>query len=266
MSYSGFYGSEPEFAGLQPIQNKFLQGNYLQALQFKEGFVFIRVIARQIIQFKPYNVITTGGAAVYLAPQTGSGDIQLRDPNSLQNSVLFVPQNLPFQLLHVGIGIRPIQIKAFIRYPDASTVMGGWPNLNAVNPSASPNYEYGYFSSVESPYESPTDYTEMFIPVNTQIGFEFWNSEPIAGGAGGLPGNSYQPALNILAANYSIQVLNPTQQPDQTLIWKIATRAVPAAYNIVGAFLSPLSYQLDSTWLVSPISLQQAINLPHGSG
>ena len=246
-----------EFLGVQPIQNKFLQGNYLAALEFASGFVFIRALSRQIIHFKPYNVVDTNGDAVFVAPQTTSGDINLRDPNALQDSLLFIPTNYPYQLLHVGIGIKPVQIKAYVRYPDASTVTGQWPNLNPINPQK--GFDYGYFSSIESPYETPTDFTEMVIPENTQIGLEFFNSEPTGG-------NSYQPTLNILAANYEIQVLSPVQEPDKSLIYKIAARTVPAAYMVVGAFQDPLQFVFDKDWGVSPITIQQALALGSSGG
>jgi hypothetical protein len=240
--------------GIVPITSKFLQANHLLALRFQDGFIFTRILGREIKHFKPYNVIDPNGAAVDIPPQTASSQLRLRDPDDLRSSILFIPRTKPFRLLHVGIGIKPTPIKMYVRFPESEEAFGRFPNLSAIAPDR--GVRTGYVSGLESPYEEPTDFLELFIPTSVELGFIFFNSDTTA---------THQPVLNIIAADYELQILSPLKQPDASLIKKMAERRIPAAFGTVGPIEKPLSartIRLDEVWQVSPITIDQALQLP----
>ena len=43
--------------GIIPIEKKFMQNNYLFALEFREGYIFGRTMRRRILQYKPWSLI-----------------------------------------------------------------------------------------------------------------------------------------------------------------------------------------------------------------
>jgi len=247
--------SEPR-PGLIPIREKFLQNNYLLAVQFEEGYIFARTIRRRICQYRPYPLIDTTGASIDISPAGHQPEIVLRDPRNVTRKILFLETftmaGLPW-ILHGSIGIKPEQILMYARFPPAGDIPGRFPNLDPIRPSE--GNRLGYVSAFESPYEEPTDFVEYMIPPTMDIGFEFYNTDTE---------RSHSPVLNILFAVYWIQVLRPDRHP--RLISKIALREVPAAFFTIGFGDKPLSapYNLYTQWETTPISLDQAAALGGG--
>ncbi len=242
--------------GIIPIVEKFLQPNYLFALEFREGFIFGRVIRRRICHYKPYPLIDSNGNAIDISPSSYQSEIILRDPRNTANKILYLDSSTnsgyPW-ILHGSIGIKPEYIYMYPRFPSGKDIPGKFPNLDPVRPSSGDNL--GYVSSNESPYEEPTDFIEYVIPPHQDIGFEFYNKDP---------DRSHQPVLNILFAVYWFEILTPDKHGK--LISKIASRDVPAAFMTVGFGDTPLDLgsTLRTDWKVTPMTLDEAISLGGG--
>lgn len=215
---------EKDKVGIKPIWQRFLLKNQLFSLDFKEGFVFARVIRRRICHYKPWNLIDSNGDAVDIGEDSHAGPYRFRDPRNTANDILFLEtstnQGYPW-LLHGGIGIRPQQILMYPRYPEGKTIPGKFPNLDPIKPSSG---EYlGYVASQQSPFEQPTDYIEYVIPPHQRIAAEYYNQDD---------DRDHQPVLHLLFAVYWFQILTLDTHPE--LVGKIAERRVPSTFLTVG--------------------------------
>jgi len=239
--------------GIKPITEKFLQNNYLFALEFREGFVFGRVIRRRICHYKPYPLIDTDGTAVDISPGGHQAELSLVDPRNTSKEILYLDTTTKAGfawIMHGSIGIKPQYIYMYPRFPSGQDIPGKFPYLDAIHPSDGDNL--GYVSGLESPYEQPTDFVEYIIPPLEKIGFEFYNKDP---------NWSHQPVLNILFAIYFFQVLRPERHAK--LISDIATRRVPAAFFTVGFGDQPIELgdRLATDWNIMPMRLDEAAEL-----
>lgn len=242
--------------GIIPIMKKFLQPNYLFALEFREGFIFGRVIRRRICQYKPYPLIDTNGNPIDIAPLSYQSEISLVDPRNTAKDILYLDRTTnagyPW-ILHGSIGIKPEYIYMYPRFPSGKDIPGKFPNLDPIRPSMGDNV--GYVNSAQSPYEEPTDYIEYIIPPLLKIGFEFYNKDP---------DRSHQPVLNILFAVYWLDIFKP--ETHGKLISKIALREIPAAFMTVGFGDTPIDFgdALRKEWGIEPMKLDEAITLGGG--
>jgi hypothetical protein len=239
--------------GVKPIQERFLYPNYLFAMEFREGWIFGRVVRRRICQYKPYRVVDSTGAVVDIAASSAQAELRLRDPRNPDVDVLFLDTSTnsgyPW-FLHGSIGIKPEYILAYLRYPEGKEIPGKFPEVDPIKPSSGDFL--GYINSTKSPYDSPTDYVELVITPHRHIGVEYYNIDP---------NRAHQPVLNLYFALYWFQPLNP--KTHARLISRIAARDVPAAFFTVG--FSDLPEDLGDTlkvdWKVEPMSLDSALAL-----
>jgi len=243
--------------GLVPIMKKFLNPNFLMALEFSEGFIFGRVLRRRIMQYRPYSLINSAGTTVDIAASSAQGELWLRDSRNTAKDILYMDtttdRGLPW-VLHGAIGWKPHQIMVYPRIPEGSDVPGKFPDIDPVIPSA--GNRTGFYSGMESPYDVPTDFMEYIIPPKTHISHEFYN----------LDTEIHNPVANILFALYHFQIFTPliaTPAPTNRIIRDIALRHIPAAFFTVGFTSNPLPLgdTLREDWKVSPISLDEAATL-----
>lgn len=239
-----------DIKGIIPIAEKFLQPNYLMALEFRQGFVFGRVIRRRICQYKPYALVDSAGSVIDIAATTHQAELRFRDPRNPDKDILYldVTTNSGYPwILHGSIGIKPQYIYMYPRFPEGKDIPGKFPNVDPIQPSAGDLL--GYVNELKSPYEEPTDYVEYVIPPLQHLAAEYYNKDSA---------RSHQPVMNLLFVVYWFQALSAGRHPD--LIAKIATRQVPAAFLTVG--FGDFPFELGDTvardWRATPISLDEA--------
>jgi len=236
--------------GIVPIVEKFLQPNYLLALQFQEGFIFGRVVRRRICQYKPYAVIDSNGNTVDIDASSHQSELRFRDPRNTENDILYLDEatdnNFPW-IFHGAIGIKPQYINMYLRFPEGQTIPGKFPELDQIKPSSGD--DLGYINSLNSPYESPTDFVEIVIPPKIHLGAEYYNKDP---------NRKHQPVLNLLFALYWFEIFNPSRHA--SIIRKIALREVPAAFLTVGFADRPyqMGTALQNDWKAIPLKLEDA--------
>lgn len=213
-----------EQLGILPIVKKFLQPNYLFALQVREGFYFGRVIRRRICQYAPFEVVDSDGNDVDIPASTHQGEIRFRDPRNVAKSVLHLDaetnSGLPW-FYHGAIGVAPDPIRLYLRYPEGDIIPGKFPNLDPVRPAQGDNFSF--INGFKSPYDCPTDYLEMVIPPKVELGAEYYNNDP---------DRAHQPKLNLFFALYWCEIFTPVRDGD--LVASIASRTVPASYLTMG--------------------------------
>jgi len=240
-------------SGIRPIQEKFLQNNYLMAIEFLEGFVFGRVIRRRICQYKPLALVDTTGAVVNINPKTHQPELRFLDPRNPAVDVLFLDRATIAGyaiIYHGAIGIMPQYIYMYPRFPEGKEIPGKFPIIDPIRPVEGDFI--GYINSLKSPYEEPTDFVEWVIPPYIHVGAEYYNWDEQ---------RAHQPVLNLLFALYFFEVLRPPKHAK--LISQIARRAIPAAFLTVGwgDKPEPIGDMLMKEWKVTPLSIDEAIEL-----
>lgn len=242
-----------DFKGVMPIVEKFLQPNYLFAMQFREGWIFGRVVRRRICQYKPYSLVDPALPSPYIvniAADSPQAELRFRDPRNLDVAILYleVTTNSGYPwFLHGSIGIMPQYIYMYPRFPEGKDIPGKFPNVDPIRPSKGDLL--GYVNSLKSPYEEPTDYVEYVIPPKLHIGAEYYNKDTA---------RAHNPVMNLLFALYWFEAL--TREKNARLISQIATRSVPAAFLTVGFgdFPQELGDTLKKEWAVEPMPLEEA--------
>jgi len=247
--------------GIKPIASKFMENNYLFALQFREGFVFGRTIRRRIMNHKPWSLIDADGSAVEISPSGHQAALRFRDPRAPARDILYLSSTtnagLPW-FLHGAFGIEPQQVHMYLRQPEGETIPGKFPNLNPVRPDHGD--DFGYLNSLISPYHEPTDWVEVVIPPGMHISAEYYNKDP---------DRTIRPKINILFALYWVELFKPETHPD--LIANIAARkyeGAKAAFLTVGFGDWPenMGDILMKDWDVKPMSLDEARALSERRG
>ncbi|MFB0543816.1 MAG: hypothetical protein ACETVR_03445 [Candidatus Bathyarchaeia archaeon] len=240
--------------GIIPIEKKFMQNNYLFALEFREGFVFGRTIRRRITQWKPWPLIDANGDDVdipYATPH--QAELRFRDPRNPSNAILYLSSTtnagLPW-FYHGAFGIKPQYINMYLRYPEGDIIPGKFPAVDPIRPSSGD--DISPLRSQVSPYEVPTDYHECLIQPLQHIGAEYYNKDTA---------RDHQPVLNILFCLYWTQLFKPETHPD--LIANIASRRYPATFLTVGFgdHPQPIGDQTEAAWGATPLGLDEAMTL-----
>ena len=236
--------------GIIPIQKKFLQRNYLFAMQWREGFVFGRVINRRITQYKPYSLIDSNGATVDIAASSTQAELRFRDPRNVANAILYLPQSTSVGFpwfYHGAFGVKPQYISMYLRFPEGDVIPGKFPSVDPIRPAAGDRISD--INEMVSPYEQPTDYHEIIIPPLTHISAEYYNQDDA---------RNHNPVLNILFCLYWAQIFKPGQH--DSLISNIALRKVPATYFTVGFGDHPhdMGPQMIKDWDINPMTLDEA--------
>lgn len=239
-----------DLKGIIPIQKRFLLTNHLMALEFKEGFLFGRVVRRRICHYKPYSLINAAGTTVDIAATDDQAELWLRDHRNKAVDVLYLDATtdvgFPW-MLHGAIGWKPHQIRVYPRIPEGSNVPGKFPSIDPIQPSSGD--KTGYYSGMESPYDEPTDFMEYVIPPKMHVGHQWYNPDSEA----------HNPVGNLLFALYHFDLFKPDTIHNK-MIRAIALRQVPAAYFTVGftSELIGLGVTLKADWDAVPISLDKA--------
>jgi hypothetical protein len=236
--------------GIVPIEKKFLQNNFLFALEFREGFIFGRTIRRRLCQYKPLSLIDANGNTVDIEADSTQAELRFRDPRNPSNDILFLDQTtnagLPW-FFHGAFGIRPQYVNMYLRFPEGDIIPGKFPSLDPIRPSAGDNISP--INSLVSPYEQPTDFVEIVIPPLQHIAAEYYNKDAE---------RNHNPVLNLLFCLYWVQFFTPAKHAD--LISGIASRKYPATYLTVGFgdHPQPIGEQVQKDWKVTPLSLDEA--------
>lgn len=241
--------------GIVPIASKFLQPNYLFALEFGDGWLFGRVVRRRICRFKPYVVIDESGNTVSIDSGSHEGVYRFNDPNDTDKDIVYLDaatsSGYPW-FIHGSLGVKPSGIRVYLRLPEDGAVLGAIPNLTAPQPSKGVNY--AYVDSEVSPYESPTDYAEYVVLPKIHLGAEYYNEGD----------KTVIPVVNLFFCVYWVTFFDPRKARHRERISRIANREVPAAFMTVGFATRPLDLAEVLTgddWNVELISMEEAMNL-----
>lgn len=193
------------------IKDLFLRENYLLALNFPvDGIVPLRVLAREFVEYK-YQAVSASGEGARTTTGTVAADTQVDAARltlstfNLDNVLRVLDCNHVYQ---VFMGIRPSAIRRYLYYP----LEKSRGNLD-VKPvfSKSP---FGYIDGFESPYDAPSEQSEIWIPKNIDVGFSWYN--PLTAAA--------QIDLNILIVDYLVKVVRDADIVEDVIRGKTPAR------------------------------------------
>ena len=239
--------------GIIPIEKKFMQPNHLFALEFREGFVFGRVVRRRICQWKPYPVIDSNGLPIAMLPFSAQAELRFRDPRNFANSILYLKSTtgvgMPW-FYHGAIGLKTQYIQAYLRYPEAAEIPGKFANVDPIRPAAGDRIST--LNGLNSPYEQPTDFHEIVIQPTKELGVEYFNADEA---------RMHRPVLNLLFALYWTQLFTKISHP--RLIGDIALKryeGANASFLKVGFGDQPeeIGPETAKDWKVNPMTLDEA--------
>lgn len=240
--------------GLVPIRKTFLRPNYRFALEFREGFVFGRVIKKRVCEYRPWNLIDPDGDAIDISPNSSyAAEIRFRDVRNTANDILYlkttVGAGFPW-FYHGSFGIWPPQVRMWLRLPESVEIPAKFPNVDPIRPQLNDNL--GYIDHENSPYGVPTDHVTCVIPPLMHIGAEFYNQDD---------DDSHRPIVHILFSLYQCQIFKPDRHPD--IISDIASGRKGADFLMVGFgdHANNIDEQLIADWRIDPVSLDEAQSL-----
>lgn len=208
---------------LSKVEHLFLKENYLLGLNFPgSGIIPLRVLARVLVEYK-YQAVTKTSEGAWSTTGTVAADT-LVDSSRLTFSTYNLDNVLRVtnkdHIYQVFMGIKPSAIRQYLYYPFEKARRG----LD-IKPifTKSP---YGWIDGFESPYEKPSEQTEMWIPKNVDVGFAWWN--PLS--------SAEQVDINVLVLKYLVKVVR-----DNDVVQGIINNRVPARIATLGG-LSPFEY------------------------
>lgn len=217
------------------IESRFLNSRDLFALRYNEGLVFLEVEEFEDVEYEAFSNLEDISSGSNLT----NGFQRIQDTNN--DDLLFVPSDDDDVVMHVGFGIAPAVIEAFVSYPEGSRQNKSLPNLSA---QGTPGANFGHVDGDDSPYREPTIESELVIPPKQRISMDFQN-----------PGDdAHEPLLKFMFRKYRVNVLEPDpSSPDRRAISRIVGAGSPAPIFPVGNFEVKADFNLRDEWDVNPV-------------
>ncbi len=215
------------------INHLFLKENYLLALNFPElGILPLRVMAREMIEYKYQAVSKTNEGAIAttgtVAADTYVDSARLtHNTYNLDNILRITNCNHVYQIF---FGIKPSAIRQYLYYPSEKSRR---------NLDEKPIYiksPFGFVDGFESPYDAPSEETEVWIPKGVDVGFAWWN--PLS--------SAEQVDIKMLINRYLIKVVRDPDTVEGILKGKTPARIATLGgidsfeYNARGIFNADL--------------------------
>lgn len=232
---------------LSRIEDHILKPNYLLMLGFPTGWVPLRVLYSDPLQFYVYDPIAEGAMATPVPPAisiNGIFNLGWQPPTRFSSvNILGRPQNVlrvenVDELYQVFIGISPPMLRIYKQVPPGTSIAtldvapGGW--------SQSYN-QFGWIDGRESPFHAPSPRSEIIIPPRLDIAFAMANPTP----------EPMYPLFNIVLNRMKISVVR-----DADLVDKMLNRRVYVEYYNVGGLEMPATaFNVENVYNIKPISL-----------
>jgi hypothetical protein len=211
------------------IEPKFLKENQLVGLGFYgKGYLFFRVNGIESIRYE-YSEI----------PGALTAD-QFYDSTRLSSSTMGQTIDNVLRVLdcdhiyQVFMGWSPSIVRQYLSYPYETTRR----NLDVKGIfSKAP---FGYIEGKDSPFDCPSPETELFIPINIDVGFSWYN-----------PGaTTVTPTTNLIIRRLGVQQID-----DPQLIARILSGAQPCRLTTLGGIGGQINYNAGDYFPVDFVKL-----------
>lgn len=220
------------------LDKDIVKRNYNVALGFRQGYIFFRVMHRELfpLLYDPFAEITNfaGAGTIDLAANTYITSKELPSTTLSSTNIFKVDkQNHMYQLF---FGIAPSVCRIFPAYPRETEINQLDEGLHI------PTYPiYGFIDGFESPLNKPSPRSEIFVPYGPLVGFAFYNYAPY----------NIKPLLRFIVNRMQVEVIT-----DPDLIQRIINRRVECRFATVGGLDNIWGAgQYRKWWDVDPIDL-----------
>jgi hypothetical protein len=139
-------------------------------LEFEEGVVPIQVLNSYVSIYKPYFVGTLQPAG-----SPGSATSTQFSPLINGSDLLSIPTQYQALIYQIFVGINPASVDMWELSPANTTYKGNLYNINEIDPNTNP---YGYIRGYDTPYEEPTEISELFSVYAMKSAFMLRNEDP----------------------------------------------------------------------------------------
>ncbi len=248
----------------KPIEEVWLRSQERFALGFKGrtptkiDWIWYRVLDREYKNATPYtksfNAIAKQGGTTTFALLKDGDDEVLDVGDDFGDRIIY----------HAGLGIKPVtnDLRVYSQFPqgtDLHGLLGGFDPLIVGN-------DFGYVTSLDSPFDAPTEALEFWVPWNYTVAFAFSNEERVAE-------SGMFPSINVSMMAYLFEVLWPNQDKETDLLLSQMARGTKKCrYKVIGSVADPA--QITSSYLEKigggkktkkvPITLETARKLTAG--
>lgn len=234
-----------------PVDEKFLNRGFLFALEYRQGRVYLEVDGWEFKQYKPLVLDS-------VTSQSAWGWSRLNEGNTQNNDDILFIEKGKLKVLHTAIGVYPRTLRMYVRYPEQTQVLGDIPNISGATAGDGDNW--AYVDGDDTPYDTPSDVRELFIPSGEHLDFNFYNPD----------NRDRTPRLNIRMREYDVNVLDPTDPVDKRVIVnKIERTGSGVPISPVGSKNRKAEFELGDSWSVRPLGdndLRQLENEVRGNG
>jgi hypothetical protein len=218
---------------LKRIEPKFLKENQLVGLGFYgKGFIFFRVNGVEFIRYRYSEV-----------PGALTAD-QFYDSSRLSSSAMGQSIDNILRVLdcdhlyQVFMGWSPGVVQQYLSYPYETTRRNL--DVKAIFQKA----PFGYIDGYDSPYDCPSPETEIFIPINIDVGFSWYNPGAV----------TVTPTLNLIIRRLGVEPID-----DPQLIQRILTGSQPCRLTTLGGIGSQMNYNVSDYFPVDFIKLDASL-------
>ena len=229
----------------KPIREKFLETNQRLMLIWQEGATFHKILGRKVDRQRPFvrgfSSISASGVQDFLELKDANGNRLFDVTDDYADTIMY----------HVGVGVNPKWLRMYTRYPSDMAIKPVL-SFDAVSLGSSYsgfNNDRGFVTSIESPYNTPTDITEMIFPFKVDAAFGFVNMDVE---------RIHFPVLNVEMAKYRFDTYDPKSSEDRFCIGKMARGQMAVYPFVIGNIEAPMSYPLSAHWGIEPVPLKDA--------
>lgn len=224
---------------LKRIEKKIIQENYLIGLGFSDGYVFFRASRREIFPLL-YDLFAE------ISDFAGVGKVDMAalqyiPPKELKSDTLAATNILEVKdethIYQTFWGITPSATRVFTAYPRETEINQLDVGLHL------PTYTiFGFLDGFESPIDSPSPRSMLFLPIGPKIAFAFYNPT----------NNKIKPLMRWIVNRLKVKVIR-----DADLIMKILERRREATLATIGGIngWTPGEAKYKDWWGVQPIPL-----------
>ena len=217
-----------------------LKENHLLGLSYIEGYIFFRVLNKELVKlyYDPGQEIGSTSNLLNIPSATFRAKQLFSSQSSSLNVNDLLAVSDDFHIYQVFVGIRPSAARLFIA-PEGTDQreldVGTW--------GTGSNYRFGYISGYDSPADEPTPQGEFFTPPDIGMQFALQNPLPY----------TISPTFNFIINRMEVAVIR-----DSSIIQKILAGIIPARLAPVGG-LTPPKYNRVNTWKVQPITVDATV-------
>ena len=215
------------------IEPKFLKENQLVGLGFYgKGFLFFRVSGVEHIRMT-YNEVPGALAAdqFYDAARLSSSTMGQNIDNILR------VQDCT-HIYQVFMGWSPGIVRQYLSYPYETTRRNL--DVKAIYQKA----PFGYIEGNDSPFDCPSPETELFIPINVDVGVSWYNPGAAA----------VTPQINLIIRRLGVEPID-----DANLIQRILSGAQPCRLTTLGGIGSTINYNASDYFPVDFVKLDSTL-------